>query len=401
MSETSDPRFPFQLGPFRVVAPLGAGAQAQVFTAYLEGDLGFRVKVALKTVEAPGQELTRSVKALANEARTLAAIHHPNVVTVHHFSRHGDRFLLALEYVEGVDLLLLMNHYRNRQMTLPTPAAVQIAEQLAHGLAAAHSLVDARGNPAPMVHRDLKPTNIIISEHGQVKLTDFGLAKGRLTSFHTTKASITRGTPAYMSPEQVEGAELTPASDQFSLGTLLYEMVTGERLFDDNLADTMLRVSEVRPTGDLDRLRSLAPDLGALVERCLQRDPAERFPTTTDLYGALRYVRVRRGQETDLASLVDAARRASLGHARPSDEPVMSTKEFFGAAPTTAAASAETAAGGAAEEEGPERPTVPSRRRPEPPPGLELTADPDSGDELPAGAGMSQEITFVSRRRRG
>jgi serine/threonine-protein kinase len=236
-----------------------------------------------------------------------------------------------------------------------------------------------------MVHRDLKPTNIMISEHGQVKLTDFGLAKGKLTSFHTTKSRITRGTPAYMSPEQVEGAELTPASDQFSLGSLLYEMVTGERLFDDNLADTLIRVSEVRPTGDLGRLRAMAPDLGALVERCLQLDPADRFGSTTDLYGAIRFVRIRLAEETDLAGLVEAARRSSMAHGASSDEPVLSTRDFFHGQPV------EPTSG---------RPMVPTHQRPELPSDWEVTMDPDASGELPSGAGMSQEITFVSRRDR-
>jgi len=320
-------RFPFQLGRFRVVGPIGEGAQGKVYRAYLEGANGFRLQVALKVVEARRGALDRSVKALTNEAKAVAAIHHPNVVGVHDFCKVDRRFLLAMEYVVGVDLALLLDFREARGATLPTSAAVQIAEQIAAGMACAHGQRDLRGQPAPVVHRDLKPTNVMISEHGQVKVMDFGLAKSSLTSFHTTSSKITRGTPAYMSPEQVHGADLTPATDQYSLAALLYEMITGERLYEATLAETMKRVAANDPTGDLDRVRNLVPELAPVLRRCLATDPTDRYERTEDLYAALRYVRVRLGLESDLAGIVAEARGLEAGSL--DDEASLSTHDFF------------------------------------------------------------------------
>jgi serine/threonine-protein kinase len=321
-------RFPFQLGRYRVVGPIGEGAQAKVYRAYLEGTGGFRLPVALKVVEPKLGALDRSAKALTNEAKALAAAQHPNVVGVHDFARVDGRFLVAMEYIDGIDLGSLLAFRRLRGRTLPTAAAVQIAEQVANAMAHAHGLRDSRGEPAPLVHRDLKPTNVMISLHGQVKVTDWGLAKGKLTSFHTTTKSITRGTPAYMSPEQVQGEDLTPATDQFSLGVLLFEMIVGERLFEGGLGTVLKRVAMARPTGDLGRVRNLVPELMPVLNKCLAREPADRYADTADLYGALRYVRIRLGLEADLASIVEEATQPEVG-ASLDGEATESTHDFF------------------------------------------------------------------------
>ena len=201
MSQELPDRFPFKLGRYRVVAPLGEGAQGSVYQAFLEGPLSFQLRVALKVVPLDGPEPDRLVKALANEARALAAVYHPNVVRIHDFAKVQAWYLLAVEYVEGVDLRGLLRSFTDQGVGVPPALTAEIARQVAAGLAAMHALTDAAGEPSPVVHRDLKPANVLLSRHGAVKLADFGLAKGKQIAFHTTRANVTRGTPPYMSPE--------------------------------------------------------------------------------------------------------------------------------------------------------------------------------------------------------
>ncbi len=327
MSGKESQRFPFQMGRYRIVSRIGTGSQGHVYEAYLEGIHGFRLKVALKVVGMVPGPLTRGVKAIANEAKALSSVIHPNVVGVHDFSQDGNRYLLAMEFIDGIDLEQLLEHRKAIGRTLPTAAAVQIAEQIAAGLVSVHSLLGREGEPAPLIHRDLKPANVMLTSFGQVKITDFGLAKGRLTSFHTTTRDITRGTPAYMSPEQTQGEELAPASDQFSLGSVIYEMVTGERLFHGSLATVMTAVMRADPKGDPAKVRELCPDLAQVFERCIGRNPEDRFETTLHLYHALRYVRVRLGMEADLSAIIAEARGA--GRYDVGDRPSASTQDFF------------------------------------------------------------------------
>ncbi len=298
---------PFRLGRYRMIKQLGAGAQGAVYLGEREGELGFRRRLAIKVVEAErdvggGQ----AVKSLANEARALAAVLHPHVVQVFDFAKFEGKYVLVMEFVEGIDLRKVIQGCKDRSgMGLPVPEALLVAEQVASGLAAVHDLRDHTGQPAPMVHRDLKPGNIILSRHGVVKLVDFGLAKGKQVAFHTMVPNITRGTPSYMSPEQVTGEALTPASDQFSLGQVIYEMFTGEALFwDKGEHNVMLRVLEGRPSGDPNQLRNLCPEIYQIVVRCLAKKPNKRFASTAELARRLRGLRRRLAPEADLIPLV-------------------------------------------------------------------------------------------------
>jgi len=276
-----------------------------VYLGELEAELGFRRTVAVKIVGEGSAGADRAVKSLANEARALAAAHHPNVVLVYDLVRVEGEYLLVMEYVEGPTLSSAIRNLARRNQTLSVGEALLVAEQMADGLACVHELLDHEGEPAPIVHRDLKPSNVILSQHGQAKLVDFGLAKGKLVAFHTVVPNITRGTPGYMSPEQVRGEELTPASDQFALGAILYEMVTSLPLFHDRSEmDLLKRVVEGRPSSDPEALRRACPELVPMVTRCLSLDASQRFSQTHELAMALRELRKRLGLDADLRALV-------------------------------------------------------------------------------------------------
>jgi eukaryotic-like serine/threonine-protein kinase len=301
-------KLPFRLSRYKFIETLGKGTQGAVYLAELDAELGFRRKVAVKIVGEGTGGVDRAIKSLANEARALAAAHHPNVVQVYDLARVDGQYLLVMEYVEGPTLTRAILHTADRGRALAVGDALRIAEQLADGLACVHSLTDHRGDPAPMIHRDLKPGNIILSRHGVAKLVDFGLAKGKLVAFHTVVPNVTRGTPAYMSPEQVRGEELTPGSDQFSLGAVIFEMLTGVHLFSDDSELALLqRVAAAKPSADPDMLRQVCPDLFPIVVRCLSPSPVDRYATTAELAVALRNLRRRLHVFSDIRGLVAQA----------------------------------------------------------------------------------------------
>ncbi len=206
-----------QLGRYVILSELGRGAMGIVYKAT---DTVLERTVAVKTVnmalERDGSD--RYEERFYQEARAAAGLNHPNVVTVHDVGKSGEVVFMAMEYIEGVELRTLIGEGR----PLRLPQALSIAAQIAEGLAYAHS----RG----VVHRDIKPANIMVLANGPVKITDFGIARRRLSS-ELTQTGMLLGSPKYMSPEQVIGKRADPRSDIFSLGVILYEMLTGAAPF--------------------------------------------------------------------------------------------------------------------------------------------------------------------------
>ena len=207
------------IGPYRAIRQLGAGGMGEVFLAHDE-ELGRNIAIKLlpADVATDAEQLTR----LRNEARSASSLNHPNIVTIYEIGRDDSaRAFMAMEFVDGQTLRELM-----RGGAMPVRKALQIAAQLADGLAAAHK----RG----LVHRDLKPENIMITSDGVVKVLDFGLAKSLDVNSDTnvSEPGMLVGTFGYMSPEQARAGEIDYRSDQFAFGSILYEMLTGNRAFD-------------------------------------------------------------------------------------------------------------------------------------------------------------------------
>lgn len=201
---------------YRVVDELGRGGMGRVFTA-VQSSLD-RLVVIKRT--SPGEgDLDRADK----EAAIAAGLQHPNIIEVFDYFRHGGSSYLVMEFVDGLDLAAVIE----RQAPLHPKTAAGIARQVCSALACAHG----RG----VIHRDIKPRNILISREGLVKLTDFGVAR-EVSGSDLTTAGVVIGTPYYMSPEQASGGTVTCSSDLFSLGILLYEMVTGRKPFTGAMA---------------------------------------------------------------------------------------------------------------------------------------------------------------------
>jgi serine/threonine protein kinase/Tfp pilus assembly protein PilF len=233
---------------------------------------------------------------LTREARLTSLLNHPNIVTVHDVGEIEGRPFIVMELVEGQSL-----HAALQQERLKTARAIDIACQIADGLAAAHA--------AGIVHRDLKPRNIMLTEDGRAKIVDFGVGKTNppktasddptLEVGGLTDAFAVVGTAGYMSPEQVTGRPIDFRADQFALGTIVYEMLTGRRAFKrDSTVQTMAAILEKEP----EPMAALAPDAAievvTIVERCLAKEPGDRYASTQDLARDLRDVRQSGGSRT-------------------------------------------------------------------------------------------------------
>jgi serine/threonine-protein kinase len=276
-----------RLGPYRLVRRLGRGGMAEVFLATAFGASGFEKQIALKTLLPELQGNGELERLLIEEARLGGALSHRNLIAVDELGVDAGVYFVRMEYVDGVDLAT-----RSRRGRPPLELALFVVEEVALALAYVHAFAGADGRPLGLVHRDVSPSNILVSRAGEVKLADFGVAKATGLA-DVTRANVRKGKYAYMSPEQVAGAPLSPASDQFSLGVTLMELLCGRRPYDgdgDTPLATMDRIREAAPPD----VRELDADLQELVLRCLAKKPEARFEDMESLRRAVSSARARR-----------------------------------------------------------------------------------------------------------
>ena len=295
-----------RIGPYTIVECVGEGAYARIYSARIDGPMGFQTEVALKVVH---EELLESqpemIRSLVNEARIGGLLSHPNVVRIIDFAEYDGRHVLAMEYVEGPSFRTLVEWLNKRAVPMPGGLVAEVGAQVCRALQHAIDRLDPEGNPLRLVHRDVKPENLLLAQGGLVKVLDFGIARSTANLFLTTTLNLTRGTPCYMSPEQLRGEALDGRSDLFALGCVLYELLTGEVLFQEAGFKLVTKVLE----GDLTERFALAHEhspaltavLAALLERPVNRRPgtaleveealmavARAEPVTPDLTGLAR-----------------------------------------------------------------------------------------------------------------
>jgi len=274
-------------GPYQVISQLGSGGMGEVYKAR-DSRLGREVAIKVLRDEYAGD--TERLTRFEQEARAASALNHPHIVTIFDIGQSDGRRFIAMEMIEGRTLREIL-----KSGPLPISDALDVAVQVAEGLAKAHE--------AGIVHRDLKPENLMVTEDAFVKILDFGLAKlvrgpfeldteGPTLAASPTRAGTLLGTVEYMSPEQAAGRTVDHRTDQFSLGSVIYEMVVGERPFQrETLAQTLAAIIEA----DVDRLDAEEPGvpsaLADIVARCLAKKPAGRFESTRDLAQALREIK--------------------------------------------------------------------------------------------------------------
>ncbi len=235
-------------------------------------------KVAIKLIRADllsGEDHTAFVARFQREARAAGRCVHPNIVAIYDFAMHEGNPYLAMEYVEARHLGQVLS----QSGRFSQPEAVAIIGQVLDALACAHDV--------GIVHRDVKPANILLLANGRVKMTDFGIA--RFDGAELTMDGAVIGTPSYMSPEQCRGEAVDVRSDLFSTGVVLYELLSGERPFPGrNFAEVTWRLANEPPPDIRQKVAGLSPALAALVDRALAKDPADRFASATEMAAALR-----------------------------------------------------------------------------------------------------------------
>jgi len=228
-------RLPQRVGDYTLLEQLGAGSFGTVYRAQIEGDLGFSQQVAVKLVDAShARHSPRLITSLADEAQFLARVTHPNIVAVRRFVRvdHpflGEAHLMEMELVRGATVTQLFRQISEGAARIPVDAVLSMLLEAVDALVYAHGLKAPDGRATGLVHRDLKPDNLIISVDGRLKMLDFGIAWAEDRMATTTATGVAKGTPLYMSPEQARGQPADPRTDLYSLGIIAFEAIAGER----------------------------------------------------------------------------------------------------------------------------------------------------------------------------
>ncbi len=281
---------PIAFGDYLLIRRIGLGGFATVFEGELQGAYGFYKRVAVKV---PNYRITsandRVFAGFLNEARLGARIRHPNLVEFYECGRVGDRLYIAMELVEGLSLAQLLGVRDAMKTPMSSEAVVTIALGMARGLAGLHG-TSARGENLGVVHRDLKPANVLLSTDGEVKISDYGVSRFD-AEFYTSlgQPGALVGSPLYMSPELSRGEEPTTASDVFSFGSVVLEMLLGRPVFQDNSVSRILaRVDEADAAEALAAARRDQPALASILETCLQPRPEDRHADGGALVEALK-----------------------------------------------------------------------------------------------------------------
>lgn len=278
---------PVQFGNYLLLEPLGSGGMAEVYLARTADLSGFQKLLAVKRLLPACSDDSNIVRMLADEARITVQLDHPNIVQIFDFGRVGNSYYLAMEYIDGLDLKGLVETDGQASAGLPLDLALHIGMSVLSGLDFAHKRKGEDGEPLGIIHRDVTPQNVLVSRHGLVKLTDFGVARARISS-HFSYVGDVRGKFSYMPPEQACGGELDHRVDIFATGAILYQMITGQQPFrsSGSTEQMVLLNRSVQPPSQL--VDDLPPAIDEIVLEALHVDPEKRFVDASTFNAALR-----------------------------------------------------------------------------------------------------------------
>jgi serine/threonine-protein kinase len=295
---------------YHLLEKLESGGMAEVFLGEATSVQGFKKRVAIKRVLPHLASHTNFIGMFLDEARLGARLTHANIVSVFDIGKSDNSFFIVMEFVDGTNLKKIMETLRQKGLHFPLKDVIYIGMEACRGLSYAHELVDDDGHPVDLVHRDVSPPNILISKRGEVKVTDFGLAKAR-TQLERTDPGVVKGKFSYLSPEVATGQDVDERADIFALGVCLWEMLGGRRLF---LGETDYETVQAVSNAEVPSLVGLHPEVDpqfeALILKTLSRRPADRFQTARELGdGLASYLFHHQMKVTsyDIANLVKAA----------------------------------------------------------------------------------------------
>ena len=282
---------PDRFGAYEILERIAAGGMAELYKARRSGVEGFQKIVAIKRILPHLADNEEFIAMFADEAKLAAQLNHPNIVHIFDLGKiEGGGYFIAMEYVDGRDLRALLNAAHETGVPLPAPLAVYVASKVAAALDYAHRRKDAEGRELTIVHRDVSPQNILISYEGDIKLCDFGIAKAA-SKASTTQSGALKGKVQYMSPEQAWGKPIDRRSDLFSLGSVLFEMLTGQKLFRGDSDLTVLEKVRAAQVGPPSAVNPEVPkNLDTVVLRALAREPEERYANASDMLRDLEAV---------------------------------------------------------------------------------------------------------------
>jgi serine/threonine protein kinase len=276
-----------RIGKYQIIAQLSVGGMAELFLGFTSGPGGFRKYVAIKRILPDVRSHEAFVRMFLDEARITAALSHPNIAQVYELGHQEDGLFLAMEFIAGRNLDQITAAYERLQQPIPLGLSVAVMRDVCLALHAAHTFKNASGQHSPIVHRDVAQKNMMVAYDGMVKLLDFGIAKAR-DSLERTRAGMVKGTAGYMSPEQVRGEPLDGRSDLFSAGVVLWELVTGSRLFGaEDAREEMSSILDGPIEPPRHPLEPMPEGLSAVILKALERDPKNRFQSGKEMARAL------------------------------------------------------------------------------------------------------------------
>ncbi len=305
-SETTVTTGAANLGKYRLIAELGHGGMAEVFLAVMRGPVGFNKLMVIKQIRPQLAEDPEFLGMFLDEARLAARLSHPNVVQTNEVGHEGNRYFIAMEYLEGQPLNRVLHRFQ-RAGGFPLAQHLRVITEVLAGLHHAHEIADYDGMPLGVVHRDVTPHNIFVTYDGQVKVVDFGIAKA-LNSSSETRTGVLKGKIAYMAPEQARGDRVDRRADLFSVGIMLWEAATGKRMW-KGVPD--IAILQRLLAGEIPTPRSVNPDVSEQLEAIILKSLApareDRYETALDLQGeieALLEAQADRGNARDLGKLI-------------------------------------------------------------------------------------------------
>jgi serine/threonine protein kinase len=279
---------PVPFGKYYLLERINVGGMAEVFKAKTFGVEGFERLLAVKRILPNIAEDEEFITMFIDEAKIAVQLQHANIAQIFDLGKVDDSYFIALEYVNGRDLRSIFDRMRSRGEALPIAMACWIMMQVCEGLDYAHNKRDGQGRELHLIHRDISPQNVLIGYDGEVKLIDFGIAKAAGKA-STTQAGILKGKFGYMSPEQVRGLPIDKRSDIFAVGIVLYELLTGERLFvGETDFSTLEKVRNVEIVPPSSYNKKIPAELERLMLKALARDPEDRYSNAIDLHDDLQ-----------------------------------------------------------------------------------------------------------------
>jgi serine/threonine-protein kinase len=309
---------------YRITERVASGGMAEVFRGVAESMRGFKKNIAIKRILPSLTKNKKFVAMFLDEARLSLSLQHANIVQVFDIGHTEDTYFIVMEYVDGIDLKALLDWRRRIGKRVPIAHSLYLVMEICKGLSYAHDLVSPENDaPLGIVHRDVSPPNVLISKQGEIKVVDFGLAKAT-SQVEVTDPGVVKGKMSYLSPEAARGEEVDHRADIFAVGILLYEMLTGKRLFygeTDYQTVELVRNAKIPPVRPQNP--QVEPELEDIVRKSLAKRKEDRFQSAIDLQDALAQYSYSRGLKVisrDIAELVRQClddRRLQSGEGKP------------------------------------------------------------------------------------